>query len=45
MHQDGAQCLFQIGKIDDHPAFDLAFDRKFNFIGMAVEGHTFRVTG
>jgi hypothetical protein len=36
--------LFQIGKINDHAAFDLSFDRKIYFIGMSVEHPAFRVT-
>src|SRR5438105_14801934 len=45
MGEDLADGLLQVGKIDDHAALDLSFNREFDFIGVAVQGSAFRVAG
>src|SRR5262249_22820318 len=39
--QNPAQDLLQISKIDDHAAYNLAFDGEFDLIGVAVESSAF----
>ena len=39
---DGA---LQVGKIDDHAALNLSFNREFDFISVAVQGSALRVAG
>ena len=37
--------VLQVGKIDDHAVFGLAFDSDLDFIGMAVQRTALRVAG
>ena len=43
--QDVAQCLFEIGEIDDHSAFRRTFDDNLNLICMSVQGTALWMTG
>src|SRR5438105_4844491 len=45
MCEDISQGLLQVGKVDDHTGFRLAFDRELNLIGMPVKRPTLRVSG
>ena len=43
--QDFTDRLLQVRKIDDHATLNLSFNSNFEFVSVAVQGSTLRVTG
>jgi hypothetical protein len=45
LSKDLANHLFQVAEIHDHTGSGLSFDRKFDFIGVSVQGTAFGMSG